>query len=130
MRVLLRREAGNFLRYFSVALVGLAADWAAWSFLVWTGWNPVAAQGVGKALGAVVAFFGMRSLVFPGRGPVAPQVARFCAAAVGGWCLGVAAFALLVQALPPVPAKIASDGVTFACNWLVMRFWAFRPSQA
>ena len=50
----------------------------------------------------------------------------FVAVALGGLAIGSLAIWLAAQVLPPILAKLASVGATFAWNFTVSRRWVFR----
>ncbi len=121
------RVAAEGLRYFVGACAGLGADWAAWLAVHAATGGVVGAQAVSRPTGAFVSYLAMRHFAFRAAGGDAGrQRARFAAAAAASLALSVALVSALATLLPPMLAKIASDGVTFAINYVVMRFWVFR----
>lgn len=125
------------VRYFLGACVGLSVDWGVWSLAVLAGGPPVMAQCLGKAAGAGVAFHAYRKHVFtPSSGArtgvsddARGQARRFVLAAAAGWLVSIAVFSIGSMMLPPIAAKVCSDGITFTLNWAVMRYWVFRPGN-
>lgn len=135
------------IRYFLGACVGLSVDWGVWSIAVLAGGPPVMAQCLGKAAGAGVAFHAYRRHVFTSSPSASPEISsgasegmpeennargqaqRFVLAAAAGWLVSITVFSIGSMMLPPIAAKVCSDGITFTLNWAVMRYWVFRPGD-
>jgi putative flippase GtrA len=121
------RIAAEAVRYFLGACIGLGADWATWLAVHAATGSVVGAQLVSRPTGAVVSYLVMRHFTFrAASGDAREQGVRFAIAALASMALSVALVSSLATFLPPILAKVASDGITFAVNYGVMRFWVFR----
>jgi len=119
-----------FIRYFLVALTGVAIDWVLFAMLIAAGLPPAMAQGISRGIAAVYAFWGMRRSVFglenAGTAELKQQMLRFALAVAVMWMVSLGLVWVLSQILPIWLSKIGTDGVTFLLNWFVMKIYVFR----
>lgn len=124
--MLTRQNIYAFLKYFLGACTGLGADWLTWFIIIKTTSNPYLSQGIGRAVGACVAFYLFKHHVFQDADTDRKQSIKFATVAGISWLISLGLTTLGLMFLVPIMAKIASDGITFLMNWFIMRFWVFK----
>lgn len=122
------------IRFALVGAANTVLDYAVFAILMTAAGTPVLlANAAGYGTGMVSSFLLNRSWTFRVRRDAAPllrYLPRFAAFNLVGLGLSTLVVALLVPAVPPLAAKIAATGVTFAWNYWSSRRFVFTASRA
>jgi len=113
-----------------VGVVNTGVDLGLFTFLFYILTWPLLAANAGGFVPAVLVSFALNktwTFADTSRGRVVLRRAlAFALVAVVGLVIGSAVIWLAAQIVPPILAKLASIGATFAWNFLASRLWVFR----
>jgi len=120
----------RFGQYCSVAVLAAGGDWLVFALLASVaGIDPLASLMAARIIGGLLSFVSNRTWTWGGRRQIAmtQQGRRFLVLYAVSYALSVTLFRLLTEglALPPYPAKLATDLGCFAINYLVMNAYVF-----
>jgi putative flippase GtrA len=126
------RIATQFVKYVLVAALSAASDWVVFAALFATFGSALAAQATSRIFGAMVSFGVNKYWSFqsPRHQQALIEGPRFFALFVASYTLSLILFSTLTLAgLGPYLAKLTTDTTCFFFNFLVMRFWVYRPRE-
>jgi len=120
----------RFGQYCSVAVLAAGGDWLVFALLASVaGIDPLASLMTARIVGGLLSFISNRNWTWGGRRQIAvtQQGRRFLLLYAISYALSVTLFRLLTEglALPPYPAKLATDLGCFVVNYLVMNAYVF-----
>jgi putative flippase GtrA len=124
--------ATQFLKYVTVAMLSAASDWAVFAGLLAASGLPIMAQGTSRIVGGFVSFGINKYWSFQSRRRERTliEARRFLMLFVVSYFLSLSLFsALTLIWLSPYWAKLITDTSCFFFNFLMMRFWVYRPPQ-
>jgi putative flippase GtrA len=120
----------QFVKYVFVAALSAASDWVVFAALFAAFGSALAAQATSRIVGAIVSFGVNKYWSFQSLRHARALIEgpRFFALFVASYTLSLTLFATLTFAgLGPYLAKLITDTTCFFFNFLVMRFWVYRP---
>ena len=124
--------ASQFVKYATVALLSAASDWVVFTALFAAfGW-PIIAQGTSRIVGGVVSFAVNKYWSFESRRHERTliEARRFLVLFVISYVVSLSLFsALTYGGVWPYWAKLITDTSCFFFNFVMMRFWVYRPQQ-
>ena len=123
--------ARQFVKYVAVALLSAASDWLVFTaaFAV-SGW-PIPAQAGSRIVGGVVSFGVNKYWSFESRDHqrTLVEARRFLILFAVSYIVSLSLFsALTYTGVWAYWAKLITDMACFFFNFLMMRFWVYRPS--
>ena len=122
----------QFMKYATVALLSAASDWVVFTALFAAfGW-PVMAQGTSRIVGGVVSFAVNKYWSFESRRHERTliEARRFLVLFVISYVVSLSLFsALTYGGVWPYWAKLITDTSCFFFNFVMMRFWVYRPQE-
>lgn len=121
--------AGQTGRYLIVGSLTVALYLGIFSTFLAVGLHYMGAVAIAQAIIIPIAFIAYRRWVF-GRGTsVAADFLRFLGVWSGGMIAGFILTPLLVESTPvhPLAAQVLAIGVVTAANFVVHKWWTFRP---
>lgn len=123
-------HALRFGKYVSVALLAAGSDWLLFSLMVSLLHAPdLVSLMSARVLGGLVSFLSNRHWTWEGNRHVAlnQQGRRFMILYVFSYAVSVGCFSGLtgLLAVPAYPAKLATDGICFLLNFMVMQAYVF-----
>ena len=125
--------ATQFVKYVTVAVLSAASDWAVFATLFAAfGWT-IQAQAISRIVGGVVSFGTNKYWSFQSyeHKQALHEAWRFAALFVASYGLSLSLFSVLTHVgTGPYWAKLITDTCCFVFNFLVMRFWVYRPQRS
>ncbi len=126
-----QETAGQAGRYALVGVAATSVDWAVFALLNGLGVVPEAAAAVSVMGGTVTNFVLNRRFTFRSDAPVTSTGPRYAIV----WCVAFVATVGLVGGLtqigvPPMLARIATTGVMFPANFVMLKLFAFRDAAS
>jgi putative flippase GtrA len=124
--------AAQFLKYVFVAALSAASDWLVFAALFTAFSSPILAQATSRIFGAAVSFGVNKYWSFqsPRHRQALIEGPRFFALFIASYTLSLSLFSMSTfSGMSPWLAKLATDTICFFFNFLVMRFWVYRPHQ-
>jgi putative flippase GtrA len=120
----------QFLKYVSVSGLSAASDWVVFAVMLAVFGSPLAAQGTSRIFGGVVSFAINKYWSFQSRqhDQALIEAWRFLLLFIASYALSLSLFSIMTWCgLGPYLAKLTTDSTCFFFNFLVMRFWVYRP---
>jgi len=125
--------ATQFVKYVTVAVLSAASDWAVFAALFAAfGWT-IQAQAISRMVGGLVSFGSNKYWSFQSyeHEQALHEAWRFAALFVASYGLSLSLFSVLTYiGTGPYWAKLTTDTWCFVFNFLVMRFWVYRPQRS
>jgi len=125
--------ATQFVKYVTVAVLSAASDWAVFATLFAAfGWT-IQAQAISRIVGGVVSFGTNKYWSFQSyeHKQALHEAWRFAALFVASYGLSLSLFSVLTYiGTGAYWAKLITDTCCFVFNFLVMRFWVYRPQRS
>jgi len=125
--------ATQFVKYVTVAVLSAASDWVVFAILFAAfGWT-IQAQAISRIVGGLVSFGTNKYWSFQSyeHKQALHEAWRFAALFVASYCLSLSLFSVLTYiGTGPYWAKLITDTWCFVFNFLVMRFWVYRPRRS
>jgi len=125
--------ASQFVKYVTVAFLSAASDWAVFATLFAAfGWT-IQAQAISRIVGGLVSFGTNKYWSFQSyeHKQALHEAWRFAALFVVSYGLSLSLFSILTNiGTGPYWAKLITDTCCFIFNFLVMRFWVYRPQRS
>ena len=125
--------ATQFVKYVTVAVLSAASDWAVFATLFAAfGWK-IQAQAISRLVGGLVSFGTNKYWSFQSyeHKQALHEAWRFAALFVASYGLSLSLFSVLTHVgTGPYWAKLITDTCCFVFNFLVMRFWVYRPQRS
>jgi putative flippase GtrA len=125
--------ATQFAKYVTVALLSAASDWVVFATLLAAfGWT-IQAQAISRIVGGLVSFGTNKYWSFQSyeHKQALHEAWRFAALFVASYGLSLSLFSgLTLLGTGPYWAKLITDTCCFLFNFLVMRFWVYRPRRS
>jgi putative flippase GtrA len=122
--------ATQFAKYVTVALLSAAADWLVFATLFTAfGWT-LLAQATSRIVGGLVSFGTNKYWSFQSyqHKQALHEAWRFAMLFIASYGLSLSLFSFLTYLYTgPYWAKLITDTSCFLFNFLVMRFWVYRP---
>ena len=123
--------SGDLFRFVCVGCVCFVTDFGTYTLLVkYAGLHPGIGNLISRPLGGAVGFFLHKFWTFRNRGKhmIHVQGIRFCCV----WAVTFTISELLVvffhevMAFHPAVTKLAAEGITGLCSFVLQRHWTFR----
>jgi putative flippase GtrA len=125
--------ATQFAKYVTVALLSAASDWVVFATLFAAfGWA-IMAQATSRIVGGLVSFGINKYWSFQSyqHKRALHEAWRFAALFVASYGISLSLFsALTFLDVGPYWAKLITDTSCFLFNFLMMRFWVYRPQRS
>jgi putative flippase GtrA len=125
--------ATQFAKYVTVALLSAASDWAVFATLFAAfGWT-ILAQATSRIVGGLVSFGINKYWSFKSyqHKQALHEAWRFATLFIASYGLSLSLFSVLTYiGTRPYWAKLITDTCCFVFNFLVMRFWVYRPQRS
>jgi putative flippase GtrA len=125
--------ATQFAKYVTVALLSAASDWAVFATLFAAfGWT-ILAQATSRIVGGLVSFSTNKYWSFQSyqHKRALHEAWRFAMLFIASYGLSLSLFSgLTYLGTGPYWAKLITDTSCFFFNFLVMRFWVYRPRRS
>ena len=125
--------ATQFVKYMTVAVLSASSDWAVFATLFAAfGWT-IQAQAISRLVGGLVSFGTNKYWSFQSyeHKQALHEAWRFAALFVASYGLSLSLFSVLTHVgTGPYWAKLITDTCCFVFNFLVMRFWVYRPQRS
>ena len=125
--------ATQFVKYMTVAVLSASSDWAVFATLFAAfGWT-IQAQAISRIVGGLVSFGTNKYWSFQSyeHKQALHEAWRFAALFVASYGLSLSLFSVLTHVgTGPYWAKLITDTCCFVFNFLVMRFWVYRPQRS
>ena len=122
--------ATQFAKYMTVALLSAASDWLVFATLFTAfGWT-LLAQATSRIVGGLVSFGTNKYWSFQSyqHKQALHEAWRFAMLFIASYGLSLSLFSFLTYlGSGPYWAKLITDTSCFLFNFLVMRFWVYRP---
>jgi putative flippase GtrA len=123
----------QFMKYVTVAVLSAASDWAVFATLFATfGWT-IQAQAISRIVGGLVSFGTNKYWSFQSyqHKQALHEAWRFAMLFIASYGLSLSLFSGLTHlGTGPYWAKLITDTSCFLFNFLVMRFWVYRPRRS
>ena len=125
--------ATQFAKYVIVALLSAASDWVVFAILFAAfGWT-IRAQAISRIVGGLVSFGTNKYWSFQSyqHKQALHEAWRFAMLFIASYGLSLSLFSFLTYlGAGPYWAKLITDTSCFLFNFLVMRFWVYRPKRS
>jgi putative flippase GtrA len=125
--------AAQFAKYVTVALLSAASDWVVFATLFAAfGWT-IMAQATSRIVGGLVSFGINKYWSFQSyqHKRALHEASRFVLLFIASYGLSLSLFSALTYiGTQPYWAKLITDTSCFVFNFLVMRFWIYRPERS
>ena len=124
--------AFQLLKYMIVAALSAASDWVVFVLLFAAFDWPLLAQATSRIVGGVISFCVNKYWSFQSRqhARASVEAPRFLVLFVVSFLLSLSLFSgLIFIKVQPYWAKLLTDTTCFFLNFLVMRFWVYRPQS-
>jgi putative flippase GtrA len=125
--------ATQFAKYVTVALLSAASDWAVFAALFTAfGWT-LLAQATSRIVGGLVSFGTNKYWSFQSyqHKQALHEAWRFAMLFIASYGLSLSLFSFLTYlGAGPYWAKLITDTSCFLFNFLMMRFWVYRPRRS
>jgi putative flippase GtrA len=125
--------ATQFAKYVTVAVLSAASDWAVFATLFAAfGWT-ILAQATSRIVGGLVSFATNKYWSFQSyqHKRAFHEAWRFVMLFIASYALSLSLFSFLTYlGIGPYWAKLITDTSCFFFNFLVMRFWVYRPRRS